>query len=288
MSLPLLSIIVVNWNTREVLRRCLESVQNETLIPYELWVVDNGSTDGSPEMVAADFPDVHLIANHENRGFAAANNQALVQARGRYHLLLNSDTVVLDHALDRMVSFLENRPDIGGVGSKLLNADYTLQPSAFNFYSTLGSLVENNLVRLFWRKRSPDTPFLTFWDHSSTRRVDWVTGACLMVRQEVTETIGLLDESFFMYGEEIDWQMRMAKAHIPVWYLHSAEIIHLGGASSARVPERMRRQEVRSRRLLIDKHYGHLTRAIFHAKTALALGFWAVLAGLRGRRLSWR
>ncbi|HEY9857131.1 MAG TPA: glycosyltransferase family 2 protein [Stenomitos sp.] len=287
MSLPLLSIIVVNWNTREVLRRCLESVQAETLTPFELWVVDNGSTDGSPEMVAADFPDVHLIANHENLGFAAANNQALVQAKGRYHLLLNSDTLVLDHALDRMVGFMENHPEVGAIGSRLLNADYTLQPSAHNFYSTLGSLVENKLVGLFWTQKKANTRFLSYWDHSSTRQVDWVTGACLMVRQEVTETVGLLDESFFMYGEEIDWQMRMAKAGYPVWYLHAAEIIHLGGASSARVPDRMRKQEYRSRQILIDKHYGRVTRTIFRAKTALGIAFWQVLNGLRGRKVSW-
>lgn len=288
MSLPLLSIIVVSWNTREVLRRCLESVAAETLVPYEIWLVDNGSTDGSPEMVATDFPDVHLIANNENLGFAAANNQALIAARGRYHLLLNSDTLVLDHALDRMVAFMENHPEVGGLGCRLLNADYTLQPSAHNFYSTLGSLVENKLVRLFWKKRSPDTRFLTFWDHSRTRQVDWVTGACLMVRQEVTESVGLLDERFFMYGEEIDWQMRMAKSGYPVWYLHAAEILHLGGASSARVPERMRKQEYHSRRLLIDKHYGRITRTIFHAKTALGIAFWQTLNAMRGRKLSWR
>lgn len=287
MTRPILSVVVVNWNTRALLKVCLESVHEQTLTPAETWVVDNGSADHSPEMVATDFPEVRLIANDRNLGFAAANNQAIAQARGRYVLLLNSDTVVLDHALDRMVAFMENHPEAGAVGCKLMNVDRTLQPSAHNFYSTVGSLVENKLVALFWKGRSQRTRFLSYWDHSSTRQVDWVTGACLMVRKDVIETVGLLDERFFMYGEEVDWQMRMAKVGHRVYFLSDASIVHLGGASSARVPDRMRRQEYHSRALLIDKHYGKATRLTFHAKTALGIGFWRVVNAVRGRKVSW-
>lgn len=287
MSRPMLSVVVVNWNTRGLLKACLESIQAQTLTPSETWVVDNGSADHSPEMVATDFPEVRLIANDRNLGFAAANNQALAQAEGRYVLLLNSDTVVLDHALDQMVAFLDQHPEASAVGCKLLNPDGTLQPSAHNFYSTMGSLVENKLVAMVWKRRSPRTRFLSYWDHSSTRQVDWVTGACLMVRRDVIETVGLLDERFFMYGEEIDWQLRMARLGHRVYYLSDAAIVHLGGASSARIPDRMRKQEYHSRALLIDKHYGGFTRVTFHAKTAVGLGFWRLVNALRGRKVSW-
>lgn len=269
-----LSIIIVNWNTRELLRRCLESVQIQTTVRHEVLVVDNASCDGSPEMVASDFPDVHLLSNDENRGFAAANNQALARATGHYCLLLNSDTVVLDHALDKMVAFLDSHLEAAAVGCKLLNADHTLQPSAHNFYSTLGSLIENRLVERFWKKRSSRTPFLSFWDHSRTRRVDWVTGACLMVRQQVIEAVGLLDEGFFMYGEEVDWQYRMRRSGYEVYYLHESSIIHLGGASAAQAPEATRKLESQSRARLIEKHCNPLSREIYRVKSAVATFTW--------------
>lgn len=284
MKRMVLSIIIVNWNTRELLRRCLESVQAETTVRHEVFVVDNASCDGSPEMVASDFPEVHLLSNDENRGFAAANNQALAKAAGHYCLLLNSDTVVLDHALDRLVGYLDRHLEAGAVACKLLNADGTLQPSAHNFYSTFGSLVENRLVERFWKKRSARTSFLSFWDHSRTRRVDWVTGACLMVRRQVIDAVGLLDEGFFMYGEEVDWQYRMRQAGFEVHFFHEPAIIHLGGASAAQAPEATRKLEAQSRIRLIEKHYHPLSREIFRFKSALAAFMWRVAASIGSRR----
>ena len=277
MSRLALSIVIVNWNTRELLRQCLESVRAQTAIPHEVFVVDNASGDGSPEMVARDFPEVQLLANDENRGFAAANNQALTKAQGYYCLLLNSDTIVLDHALDRMVGHLDSHLEAAAVGCKLLNADGSLQPSAHNFYHTLGSLIENRLVSRFVKRRFSWIPFLTYWDHSQIRKVDWVTGACLMVRHSVIDAIGLLDEGFFMYGEEIDWQFRMSQAGYEVYYLHEPAIIHLGGASAAKAPEASRKLELQSRYRLIDKHYSPLSRRVFYAKSALARLTWQTL-----------
>ena len=285
MSAPVLDIIIVNWNTRELLARTLACVEATVCTPYTCWVVDNGSSDGSVELVRERFPWVELIANTENLGFAAANNQAILQARGRYALLLNSDTEVQPGAIDRLVQYMDKTPEVGACGPKLLNADRSLQPSARNFYSTFGSLVENKLIAQFWKTPSSQTRFLSYWDHSYTRQVDWVTGACLLARMDAIRRVGLLDTAFFMYGEEIDWQMRMQKAGYPVHFVHDAEVIHLGGGSSRNAFQKMRRQEYLSRQLLIDKHYPPHTRAVFRVKTAMGIGFWKALAKLSGKKL---
>ena len=285
MSAPVLDIIIVNWNTRELLARTLACVEATVCTPYTCWVVDNGSSDGSVAMVRERFPWVELIANQENLGFAAANNQAILEARGRYALLLNSDTEVQPGAIDRLVQYMDANPEVGACGPKLLNADRSLQPSARNFYSTFGSLVENKLIAQFWKAPRAQTRFLSYWDHSFTRPVDWVTGACLLVRMDAVRRVGLLDTAFFMYGEEIDWQMRMQKVGYPVHFVHDAEVVHLGGGSSRNAFQKMRKQEYRSRQILIDKHYPPHTRAVFRVKTAMGIGFWKAIAKLSGKTL---
>jgi GT2 family glycosyltransferase len=281
MSGPVLSIVIVNWNTQSLLRNCLKSVAEQTNISHEVWVVDNGSTDGSPDMVRLEFPDVHLIANTDNKGFAAANNQALPLCQGEYILLLNSDTVVLEGALDSMVAHMHTHAHVGALGCKLLNADGSLQPSAHHFYGTFRSLVENRLTHMLWRRRHRHTPFLTFWDHSNTRQVDWVCGAVVMVRKHVIREVGLLDDSFFMYGEEIDWQMRMVKAGHQVWFLPHAQIIHFGGGSSAQAVTQMKKMEYKSREMFVEKHYSPPARAFYRAKTNAAVAFWQTVGRLR-------
>lgn len=282
MSGPVLSIIVVNWNTRNLLRDTLKSVREETLLSHEVWVVDNGSTDGSQEMVREEFPEAHLIANPDNRGFAAANNQALPLCQGEYILLLNSDTVVLDGALDKMVAYMHGHDEAAALGCKLLNADGSLQPSAHRFYSTWRSLIENRVVHMLWPHTHADTPFLSFWDHSSPRRVDWVCGAALLVRKGVVNDIGLLDDSFFMYGEEVDWQMRMAKAGHHVWFMPGARIIHYGGGSSREIVTTMKRMELANRQRFVDKHYPPAARALYKAKAGASMAFWQLMGRLRG------
>lgn len=288
MSAPVLSIVIVNWNTRDLLEGCLRSIGNETLVSHEIWVVDNGSSDGSADMVRDEFPGVRLIANAGNRGFAAANNQAFPLCQGEYVLLLNSDTIVLDGALDRMVAFMHPNPHVGALGCKLLNADGTLQPSAHHFYGTWRSLIENRLVQMVWRRRHAHTPFLTFWDHGSVREVDWVCGAVLMVRREVLHRAGGLDEDFFMYGEEIDWQWRMKRANRRVFFMPNAQIVHFGGASSSQAVSHMRRLEYQSRERFVAKHYPPAARALYRTKTALGIAFWQGVGLLRRRRVQVR
>lgn len=288
MSRPVVSIVIVNWNTRTLLAACLESVHRQTLLSHEIWVVDNGSTDGSCEMVREAFPEVRLIANEDNKGFAAANNQALPLCTGEHVLLLNSDTVVLDGAIDKMATFLQLHPEAGGVGCKLLNADGTLQPSAHGFYRSWRSLVENRLVHLLWPRRHARTPFLSFWDHNQVRPVDWVTGAALMVRRSVIQEVGLLDDGFFMYGEEVDWQYRMKQAGRRVFFLPSARVIHYGGASSRHIVTQMKRQEYESRLRFVQKHYPPVAARFYRAKAELGVAFWRLLGRLRRQPLAVR
>lgn len=276
------SVVIVSWNTREMLRECLESLFAQTRTPVEVFVVDNHSSDGSAAMVRARFPHVRLIANDENLGFAAANNQALERTTGEQILLLNPDTVVLDAAIDRMVDYLVRHPEAGAVGCKLLNADGSLQPSCHEFYGFFRSLIENRLTAALYPRTHANTPFLSFWDHARPRQVGWVTGAALMVRASVLARVGPLDTRFFMYGEEVDWQLRMRKAGYQVHFTPEAQIVHLGGGSSRQIRARMKQQELHSRWLLIEKHYGPLTRLSYRAKAALALTFWRWLARRSG------
>ncbi|MEB3220587.1 MAG: glycosyltransferase family 2 protein [Candidatus Sericytochromatia bacterium] len=288
MAPPVVSIVIVNWNTRELLRACLESVAAATRVSHEVWVVDNGSGDGSAALVREGFPGVHLIANADNRGFAAANNQALRLAQGTYVLLLNSDTVVHPGAIDAMVAFLHARPGVGAAGCRLLNADGTLQPSAHAFYSPLGALVENQLVAALWPWRHARTPWLRLFDHSVARPVGWVCGAALMVRRAALREVGLLDEGFFMYGEEVDWQLRLQRAGWPVWFVPHGTITHLGGGSSRQAVTEMRRQERASRARFVAKHHPPASRWLYHAQAHVGVAFWRTLGRLRGRPVTLR
>jgi len=236
---PDLSIVVVNWNTRDHLERCLRSIERSsstTSSPaVEVIVVDNASSDGSQAMVRASFPSVHLIANATNLGFTAANNQGLRHARGRYLMLLNPDTEVLDDALAAMVRYLDDHPDVGVVGPRLLNPDGTAQSSRRRFPTLATTFIESTVLQRYL----PNHPLLRRYyvlDRSDdeTQEVDWLVGACLAVRREAVEEVGLLDEGFFMYSEELDWCRRIVGAGWKIVYLPTARVVHWGGASSER------------------------------------------------------
>lgn len=239
---PDLTIVVVNWNTRELLRQCLDSIPCglESAHRAETWVVDNASQDGSAAMVAETFPDVHLVANDTNVGFARANNQAIRQARGRYVLLLNSDTKVLPGALSALVQFLDGHPNAGAAGCRLLNADGTKQRSAWMHYPNLGSVATaafwlNHLPLLKKRARREEE---TLNAATNPVQVKHLLGACLMVRRLLLDKVGLMDEDYFMYLEETDWCQRINAAGAGVFFLPSAEIIHFGQQSAALAPDK--------------------------------------------------
>jgi len=215
-----ISIIILSWDTKSLLHDCLKSLKGNN----EIIVVDNGSTDDSPQMVQKEFPEVKLIKNLKNLGFGAANNQGMKVAQGDYLLLLNSDTVVGKDAPLKMATFLAENPQVGAVGCRLLNSDGSLQPSAGPFPS-LGVA----FVMLFWEHWLKNLVRASF---KKTTEVDWVMGAALMVRLEVIKKAGLMDEGIFMYMDEVEWCYRIKKAGFKVFFYPGAEITHLFGGSS--------------------------------------------------------
>jgi hypothetical protein len=249
-----LTIVIVSWNVRDLLRRCLTSVSeigdgpadgeglgdgSQPSIPrilFELVVVDNASTDGSQEMIRAEFPQAHLIANENNRGFTAANNQGLATGQGRYLLLLNPDTEVVDGALLTMIRYMDTHPEVGALGPKLLYADGSRQPSRRRFPTFATALVESTVVQEWWTdNRILRRYFMSDTDDEAIQPVDWVVGACLLVRREAYSQAGGLDEGYFMYSEELDWCRRIKQAGWEVIYLPTATVIHHEGKSSEQV-----------------------------------------------------
>jgi len=272
-----LSIVIVMSNTRELLRNCLKSIyENTTGIEYEVIVVDNNSTDGSAEMVEEQFPAVKLIRNSENLGFSKGNNQGFAASAGRYMLALNSDTMVLNHAISAMVHFMDERSDAGACGCKLLNEDGSLQPSWENFPTILSEIFYGTpLSRIFpHRKRRPFS--------QGVYEVDWVSGACLMVRRETIEQVGGFDERFTpAYSEETDWCYRIKQDGWKVYYLAQPEVVHISGQTTKQKPTRFAVQLQRSKYLFFRKH-----RRLPYAWLYRVLKGTACLAKLTARCLS--
>jgi len=258
------SIIIVNWNTKQLLEECLASVIKQTkLANYEVIVVDNASSDSSVEMLKEKYEQVILIENKENRGFAAANNQGIALAKGRYILLLNSDTIVLDGATDKVVSFADNNKDAAVIGCRVLNPDGTLQPTCFMFPSLLNMVLSSTyLYKIFYRSRFFGREQMTWWGRNDIREVDVVTGCFMLVRKEAIEEIGVLDERLFMYAEDTAWCYRFRKAGWKAIFTPDAQIIHFGGASSSKMKSKMRLQLSGSILLFIKEQKG-LIKYIF-------------------------
>jgi GT2 family glycosyltransferase len=230
-----LSIVIVNWNTKELLRDCLSSVQaGLDGIEAEVIVIDNASTDGSVEMVHRHFPRTRLIVNPENRGFAAANNQGFDRARGRHVLLLNSDTVVHRDVLARSVEYLDNNPGVGMMGCRVLNGDGSTQMTCSRFPTFANLLLQtvgaNRLSASCFRRYQ-----MLDWNRDDEREVEVISGCYLMVRAEVIEEIGYLDEAFFCYGEETDWCRRCSEAGWRLQFAPVGEITHFGSGSTRKV-----------------------------------------------------
>lgn len=226
-QLPDVSIVIANWNTRQLLRDCLASVYDDLAdgpLSGEVIVVDNGSTDGSAAMVAEQFPQVRLIRNHENRGYAQAGNQGIVEARGRHIMLLNSDTVVRRGTIESMVRYLDAHSGLAGVAPRLLNADGTIQRSCWPF--PMKALLANT----FSLYRLGILDDYRSWDHADDRQVDWISHAALMIPRRVFDAVGLLDEHFF-YGVDFEWAHRAARAGYRFLSLSRGAVVHFGGGS---------------------------------------------------------
>ena len=226
-----LSIIIVNFNTRELLKECLKSLivnGRWQMVNSEVIVVDNASKDKSPAMIKKNFPKVKLIENRTNLGFAQANNQGIKKAKGEYLLLLNPDTRVEPGSLEKLIQFAQKHPEAGIVGAKLINPDGSVQPSVYHF-PTLG-----RATREYWL--SQEGVYEKYAPKSKKAiEVEAVTGAAMLIPRKTIEKVGLLDERYFMYFEDLDYCRRIRQAGLKVYYLPEAEIIHHHGKSAAKV-----------------------------------------------------
>lgn len=230
-----LSIIIVNYNTKEFLKGCLKSIyETAKNIKFEICVVDNASDDDSAQMVESNFPDVKLIKNKENFGFAKANNQGIETSTGRYILLLNPDVIVYPGAIEKMVEFMDKNHEAGAIGAKLLNPDGSVQISGY--YCKFPSVSQVLFFYTALRHISFKIPLLKhrFWHHLDTEKpceVDQPPGACLMIRGSVIEQVGLLDEVFFLFFNDVDLCYRIKKAGWKIFYYPEAQMLHFGGRS---------------------------------------------------------
>lgn len=221
-----ISIVVVSFNTKEPVLDCLASVYQTIMgISFEVWLVDNYSTDGTAEAVGEEYPDVMIIKNKENVGFAAANNQAFMRMNGRYAFLLNSDAVLTDGAVSELYDFMEATPDAGMACGQLLNPDGTKQNSIANFPSLLALVSNETVLRILMPNRYPSKRR----DYVSPVKVESGIGACLMVRKAAMDDIGVFDERYFFFFEETDWAYRMKRGGWFTYFVPSARIFHAQG-----------------------------------------------------------
>jgi GT2 family glycosyltransferase len=252
------SIIIVNWNAKDLLARCLRCVQATAhQVSYEIIVIDNASTDDSPAMVRRDFAAVRLIENRENVGFARANNQGMMMAQGRYYLLLNSDAFVEENTIDGMVAFMDAHPQAGVGGCRLLYEDRSLQPSCYAF-PTLKTEFYTALQLDKLLAKSPEFGqfLMTYWDFNDMRPVDVIMGAFMLVRREAAQQVGLFDEGYFMYSEEVDWCYRFRQAGWITLYNPAVQAVHVWGGSSQQMRTEMFLQMHRSKIRFFREHYG--------------------------------
>ena len=275
MTQPDVTVSIVNWNTRDELRECLKSVlAQDGSVTFEANVVDNASTDGSAEMVRSEFADrVNLTENATNSGFAAAQNVSIRQSRGRYVFLTNPDCRLLgEDVLRKMVEFMDASPDIGMLGPRIVNPDGSLQYSARRFPTMLAAGFRHTLLgRLFPNNRFVRRYMMTDWAHDRIADVDWLSGSALMARKAAIDEIGLLDERFYMYVEDVDWCKR---AHLAGWrvvYFPDVTVSHRIGAASDQNAVEMIREHHRSMLRYFLKHNRRSPRILLTPLVMIAL-----------------
>lgn len=278
-----LSIAIVSYNTRTLILDCLRSVFESTLTTkFQVIVVDNDSKDATVEAIRTSYPRVHIIANHENRGFSKGVNQALAVSTGRYLLMLNSDTRMREQALDRMVGCLDGDPEIGAVGCKQWTGDGRLYQSCFPFPSIRDHLIHASFLRKWgpaWQEALAAREVI---DCTRSQDVDWINGACLMVRTDLMRACGGLDEGYFMYFEDVDLCRVLHRRGYRVRHLADADVVHLIGRSGEGDRTRLNLVWEFSRIRYVERHFPPLKRFIM--KMWIAFGALVRLIGAIGRR----
>lgn len=301
---PAFSVIVVNWNTCDYLQECLQSILNEpgirilsdeppniptrrteshlpvyqsTLLPIEVIVVDNASTDESVAMMHSRFPQVRLIVNEQNLGFAAANNQAIDQARGRVLFLLNPDAYLRRGALTGLARFLQEHPEAAAAGPNVLNPDGTCQAAVFRFPTLWDLFCEAVFLSVLWpHSRLFARKELGGFDRDAVRQVDWIQGCALAIRREVWEAVGPFDEGYWMYVEELDWCRRAHVLGYRLFFTPDAEVVHYGKRSVGRARRSVLPLGFRSHFRYFRKFDGRGTELAVRAITLLQMGLRAL------------
>lgn len=285
-----LSVCIVSYNCRDLLAECLRSiVAHHGERTVEVVVVDNASTDGTVEMLGADFPDVRTIASEKNLGFAGGTNLAVEHASADTIMLLNPDTEVRPGALDHLADFIDSRPEVGVCGPAVHRPDGRLQRTCFAFPRLWMTLVAQlGLHRAFPRSRVFGAYEMTWWDHDEPRAVDWISGVCMVTTRTVWDRVGPLDEGYFMYAEDLDWCYRLAQHGYDRWYLPGAEIVHHEAGSWADAPRERILASHRANFRFFGKNYGHLAevaqRLLVMTGGMIRGSFWNIMGPVLGEQ----
>jgi GT2 family glycosyltransferase len=255
-----ISVVVVSWNAKAFLLKCIQSIIRQSVPdPPEIIVVDNASTDESAQAVNDNYPGVTVIRNDGNYGFAKANNIGIRASGGTYLFLINSDVVVSEGCFQQCVRYMDEHPDIGMLGPRIVGSDGNVQRSCMGYPSLWNTLCRAlALDSLFPNSRLFGGHLLTFWNHDETRTVEVINGCFWVLRRSAVEQVGLLDERFFIYGEDVDWCRRFNESGWKVVFLSEADALHYGGASSANSPIRFDIEMQRANYQYWTKHHSRV------------------------------
>lgn len=289
---PDVSVIIVSWNVRDIVNECIRSIIDQSNCALEIIVIDNDSSDGSADLIADTYPHVRLIRNSQNLGFAAANNQGLEIANGRFVLLLNPDTIVWDGAIDKMLSWAETQESLGCAGCQIYESETEIQRTSFKDPSPYILFLVASGIHRFWRFWKPlGEPEYSWWDRTSEREVDVISGMFMLVPRKVVDEIGPMDPAFFVYSEEADWCRRIRNAGYRCIYTPIAKVLHCDGGnkSTYQIRTKMYVQLQKSQLIYVKKHYGmlgFLFVKLMYLSIMSARFLWFGLRSFSGRHLT--
>lgn len=255
-----ISFIIVNWNTKDILSKCLKSIyDNKPSYSMEIILVDNASTDGSADLVRATFPEVIIIQNDSNLGFAKANNIGIRKSKGRYVCLINSDVLILENCMNLMIEFIDKNPTVGILSPKLLQPDFSLNSNCRKFPTLWNNLTAALGLHILFSKSSFfSTVEMSYFNHDEIRDIEVIAGSFWLVRRKAIDQVGLLDEDFFIYAEDMDWCRRFWSAGWRVVFFPQANAIHYHGSSSSKMPIKLQIQQYRAGLHYWKKYHGRL------------------------------